>query len=193
MAPQLSPEQIVEGLANASPLEERRLRADLLRIGEAAVPALIRAVESQESSKCTYAADILTAINPQAAFHTLITALNSANLNLRQKAIDLLGDIGNQDAVPILIDHLRQERPFLQIYVIQSLGKLKDKRAVDSLIPLLQSDVPSSLRYTTVEALGLIGDKKALPMIRALRDDPDHHVRSRVEIALKSLGETPQI
>jgi HEAT repeat protein len=100
-----------------------------------------------------------------------------------------LGETGNPDAVPVLLEHLGHERAILQMWVVQSLGVLKDERAVDSLIALLQPEVPSSLRYMAVEALGRIGDKRALPMIRGLRDDPDHHVRERVETALHLFGE----
>jgi HEAT repeat protein len=181
---------MVEAPAKASPLEERELRDELLRVGNAAIPALRNAIESHDSPKCSRAAEILVAIDPQAAFPALIAALKSTNLTLRQKAIELLGDIGNQDAVPVLLEHMSHERAILQVWVVQSLGKLKDDRAVDTLLALLKADTPSSLRYMAVEALGVIGNRKALPMIKALRDDPDHHVRSRVETALKLFGES---
>jgi HEAT repeat protein len=44
-----------------------------------------------------------------------------------------------------------------------------------------------TLRYLIIQALGVIGDPIAIPPILTFRNDPDHHVRERVKIALQRL------
>jgi HEAT repeat protein len=43
------------------------------------------------------------------------------------------------------------------------------------------------VRYTTIEALGQIGDRRVLPDIYRYMEDPSHHVRDKVEVAIEAL------
>ena len=53
---------------------------------------------------------------------------------------------------------------------------------------LLPKAEAGSLRYTIIQTLGVLGDPQAIDLIRNYLDDPDHHVRSRAEVALDRLG-----
>ena len=52
---------------------------------------------------------------------------------------------------------------------------------------LLKNAESGALRYTIIQALGVIGDPQAIDLIRSYQNDEDHHVRNRVEIALSRL------
>lgn len=76
-----------------------------------------------------------------------------------------LSRIGGKEARGLLLESLNERDDEVLQAVIRGLGELKEKRAVDSLIKLSRSG--GGLAKAAYEALGLIGDKKALSAVRA--------------------------
>ena len=74
-----------------------------------------------------------------------------------------------------------------RVYALQSEGN------VVSLIHLLDSDLRGATRYSIVrshaaEALGKLGDPRAIPYLIEMRHDPEDIVRMDVMRALSRLG-----
>jgi HEAT repeat protein len=101
----------------------------------------------------------------------------------RKHAIYLISMYRNTDCIPALIHGLRDEEKVVRAQALQALVAI-GKPALKDLINLL-NDPDWKVRYRAAEALGMIGDEKAVnPLIRILSDNKDH-VRY---IAAKSLG-----
>ena len=93
----------------------RETAADSLgRIGDAAVPALITALDDPDRDVRAQAARALARMGPQAeaAIPALIDALDDDNKEVRQGAARALGQIGPsaEDAVPALMQALKDPR-----------------------------------------------------------------------------------
>ena len=97
----------------------------------------------------------------------------AAPLQIRLAALKVLETSG-YDAEPQMLDALlamleqENEHVPLRIRAISLLGKHRDKRAVETLLKLLDSS-DISLREAASEALGLLGDARALVPLQALQ------------------------
>ena len=69
------------------------------------------------------------------------------------------------------------------------LGEIGDRRAVDHLIAALKNK-DEYVRYSAIQALADIGDKKAIEPLVSLKDENDY-IREVVEEALKDLSWNP--
>lgn len=83
-------------------------------------------------------------------------------------------------------------------YVTEALGQSGHEEAVDALLALVIGTEEPTIRYHTIEALGNLKAVRARPVIEQFADDPNHHVRERVQRALAQFetttptnGETP--
>lgn len=86
----------------------------------------------------------------------------------------------------------------IRMELARTLGKLKEKKAVDALLAALAQPTemrPPAIHRTVIEALGIIGDPKAVePMVIAnfsIADDQtdSKNIPNRVKLALTSIGE----
>jgi len=145
----------------------------------------------------------------------LIEALEDENEIVRIKAAELLGEIGDRKAIKPLIDALRDKAVREKAaWALTFMGKrcVKDVLkilksdpemrgvaknilvrigvdAVDGLISVLDSEL-WFVRKNAVEALGEIGDRKALPHLIRLMEDEDVEVRRAARRAIESLGKS---
>jgi HEAT repeat protein len=109
---------------------------------------------------------------------------------VRLAAAECLGMIGHQRATIPLLNALKESaHSGVQLWIVQALGRIADNRSFDTLLSVMQSADSPAVRYTAIEALGLIGDRRAIEPIKSYLNDASQHVRSRVEAALKRLGE----
>ena len=70
-----------------------------------------------------------------------------------------------------------------------NIEKLKEKKDVESLIKALQYKGDLDVRSEAVEAVGKIGDKRAVePLIQALNDE-NKYVREGAALALAEIGD----
>ena len=81
-----------------------------------------------------------------------------------------LGRIGDKRALPALMLLAREKTPTTAALAVRGLGGLKDPQALDVLIPLAQqADLPARVRGRVFEALGQIGERRAIqPLMTAL-------------------------
>jgi HEAT repeat protein len=164
--------------------------ATLAKLGVAAVPALIAALDSDTLRVRTAACQTLGEIGAQAV-PALTAALNSEREAVRTGSATALGSIGkvNQTAtaspLPGLLRMLEQGSP----EAAQTLGGLGDPAAVPALVHAL-----SDSNYLCVQAalsLGQIADPAAvMPLVEVLRDADKFWVpRGAAAVALGDMGQ----
>jgi HEAT repeat protein len=164
-------------------------RASLLATGRSAVPWLLNAVTNATTDRERWRMlSLLAEIGDPRVVPVMINQLHAQSSAIRALAAQYLGTCGDSTAVEPMLHVLSESEPdYSPIWVIDALGKLGDKRAVEPLLAFLRRTESATERYMAIEALGRLGDPRAIDQIRLYANDPDHHVRDRVERALQRL------
>lgn len=188
----------------------------LVEIGEPAVEPLIRALGAEDPEIRENAAITLGKIKDERAVEPLFSLLTDEEWEVEKAATDALIAIG-EPAVGSLIEILQNENEdiFLQMKAVQVLAGIKDERAIQPMIlalkenPELDADLGYHLglmgelavepligvlgdndpkvRVRAAEALGRIGDKRAIgPLTEALNDE-DERVRLFAKMGLEKI------
>jgi len=118
------------------------------------------------------------------AIPSLTTALGNDNRDIRQVAAEALGQLGNARAVEPLVAALQEELDWgMRRAVIRALGLIWGLKEVIDL-----GDEDADVRCRAAEALGRLGDERAVEPLIASRQDPDTKVRKEAIRALKRIG-----
>lgn len=116
---------------------------DICQLGEAAVPALVKALQDERKYVRSSAADALGRIGPAAVARvpSLMQALKDERESVRSDAAGALGKIGPaaMAAVPALIQALKDERSYIRAAAAYALGQIgpNARTAVPALIEAL--------------------------------------------------------
>jgi HEAT repeat protein len=161
----------------------RKRAAEILyRIGEPAVIPLIHALKDEDRYLRCGAADSLGKIGDDRAVKPLIYALKDKDSYIRLEAAVALDKIGwkskgGQENVYYLIAKAKWKE-------VSKIGKL-------AVLPLIQAlkDGELDLRYGAAEALGEIGDERALKQLNKTLKDDDNDVRKKVAEVLVNMGQ----
>lgn len=119
----------------------------------------------------------------------VIELLHDEDPDIRSSAIAVASAFEDVRVVPATIELLRDPDWWLRISAADTLGKLKDPRAVEPLIAALGD---AEVKWAAIEALGRIGDVRALPALGKMLSDPGPDVRIEVIQALKNF-QHPQV
>lgn len=106
---------------------------------------------------------------------------------LRWKILESLSRLGGEQAIRILSEALNEKDPRIVEEAVRGLGRLKNKDAV----PALQQLAPGAtgnLLQAIFEALGDIGDKRAISTLEQAFVNPDKFIEVQVAYALVKLG-----
>jgi HEAT repeat protein len=161
----------------------RKRAAEILcRIGESAVIPLIHALKDDDRYLRFGAADSLGEIGDKRAVKPLIYALKDKDSYIRLEAARALDKIGwkskgGQENVYYLIAKANWRE-------VIKIGKL-------AVLPLIQSlkDGEMDLRYDAADALGEIGDERALKQLNRTLKDDDIDVRKKVAEVLVNMSQ----
>jgi hypothetical protein len=150
----------------------------LVEAGEPAVKPLIQALDSKDSEIRENAAITLGKIKDERAIEPLIKLLTDEEWEVESAATTALVEIGKH-AVEPLINILQDENEdiFLQMKAIAVLAGIKDERAIQPMIQALKEkpELQADLGYH----LGLMGKPAVKPLIQLLDDeDPEVRVRA---------------
>lgn len=153
-----------------------------------AVPALLEAIQKGTCDLwSSYIA--LGNIGDVSAVPVLIDAVGGYR---SVNAIGALGQIGDAAAVPILIEVLDQGE-YDSSYAASALGMIGDRRATSALIRNILLDenkrYAQETLYSSIGALGRIGDASALPVLIQTLKHEGSGVRSEAARALKDIGD----
>jgi len=179
---------LIDALSASDPQISEAARKVLAAQGEQAVDALIQALPQMLPRTLVKAISLL-ALVPEARCEAALLGLLEHHHNLvRLSSVQALGNFPSAQVGQALIHHLNSDDVLLQISAVTSLGKVGGSAAVDALLALLLRTPESTVRYSTIRALGQLGDARAIEVIRGFADDPNHHVRADVRQALQRLG-----
>src|SRR6476661_7910311 len=197
--PTANPKEIASLIDKLKTKDERELSAaikKLGKIGEPAIPALMKALQDKNLQVRRSAAQVLAKIGPP-AIPDLAQALNNPNADVRSSAAEALGGIGAEaiTALPQLVFLLQDSNPDVRSSAAEALGGIgaEAKTALPQLVPLLQ-DSNAHVRSSAAEALGGIGAeaKTALRQLVPLLQDSNPDVRSSAAEALGRIGAEAQ-
>ncbi len=106
---------------------------------------------------------------------------------LRWKTLDALSRVGGEQAVRILSESLNDQDPRVVEEAVRGLGRLQIKDSVPAL-QQLASGATGNLLQAILEALGDIGDKRALSTLDQAATNPDKFIEIEAAYALSKLG-----
>ncbi len=134
--------------------------------GAAAVPGLLKALESEQWPLRAAAADILGDIGLQAG-----------------------------TAVPGLIDRLEDESEWVRRNAAEAIGNISAPEGVSSLARLLSEDSCHFVRHNAALALAKIGPRaqSALPALRQAQNDENDYVQENARLALTRIQAPQQV
>lgn len=161
----------------------------LVKIGAPAVKPLVAVLKGSDSwvlARST-AAKALGGIGRARAVPPLVAALKDSDDGVRQRAAEALGEIGDARAVEPLVVALKDSDYRVCSAAARALVKIGPP-SVKALIAVLKYN-DSYVRQQTVEALGEIGDARAVPPLLAALKDSDGGVRWVVAEALGKIGD----
>jgi HEAT repeat protein len=157
------------------------------KIGDAqAVPNLMAATQDADAAVRLKSVYSLGQISDTRAIESLILRLDDPVQNVQWTAREVLESFGER-ALPGLIRALNTESAQVRELSASLLGDIADNSAVDPLIAAADTD-DWHVKVAVVEALGTIGDGRALPLVERLTGDADSRVRAIANAVLKTLS-----
>jgi HEAT repeat protein len=193
-ASKANPKEIASLIEKLKTNDERELDAaieKLGKIGEPAIPALMKALQDKNLQVRRSAADVLIHIG-RPAIPALAKALKNSDANVRRSAALALRRIGAEakTAVPLLVPLLKDSDAKVRSYASSALGRMgaEAKTALPDLVPLLK-DSDANVRSSAASALESMGAeaKTAVPDLVPLLKDSDASVRDSAASALASM------
>ncbi|MEL6342669.1 MAG: HEAT repeat domain-containing protein [Myxococcota bacterium] len=176
------------------PLQEQVARVLGKLNDRRAVPPLITILEDKEQPPRLReeAARVLGKLGDRSAIDALIAGLNesgSALLNVRAESARSLGMLKASKARKALEEAMEELDDKLRNYAIDAVGELGDPQSVDPLIKQLNG-FRSSGRSGIIQALGKIGDARAIPHLTEVAEErPITYLNGMAIQSLASLGE----
>ncbi len=180
----------VDDLLSPDELTRKNAHQLLTASGDRAVDVMIDGLASRSAQHQWRILPILGDIGTEKALRAVAACLHSENSAIVAAAAQVLGRSGSAFASELAMLHVQSMQPEIEagsVWIIAALGHLKETRAVPYLTDILHRTQNPTVRYTTIEALGQIGDRRVLPDIYRYMEDPSHHVRDKVEVAIEAL------
>ncbi|MFN3531710.1 MAG: HEAT repeat domain-containing protein [Candidatus Brocadia sp.] len=146
---------------------------------------LIEAIKSEYPEVRIFAAKELVKIKDPLVIDVLINAISDKEEEVRIVVVQALGEIGDERAVKPLIYTLNDESMVVSEKAAKALGQLGKKEATGALISALNSNTNLSIVCSIIEALGQIGDTRAVEPLIAFLTHKESKVR---ECTAASLG-----
>lgn len=164
------------------PLLTGRLGDDDTGVREAALNALIAIggrkvaeavsplLKTESAVMRNMGIEILEHLGPE-AFPVIASLLNDPDDDVVKFAVDIIANTREERAVGLLFALINHANPNVRASVAVCLGKLKAESSVPVLLSALQ-DGEEWVRFSAVEGLGLIQDRRALlPLLKLIETD----------------------
>lgn len=159
----------------------------LRNIGQAAVPALIAALQDPNGNVQEIAVAVLKDLPDPRAVEPLLGCLTNKNWIVRMHAAKGLGIVGDPRAIAHLVPLLTDQVKAVRVDATDALARI-GRPALASLIEALRHEA-WILRLHACEALGKIGAEEAVePLCEAILRDRDTAVRQDAAKALGGIG-----
>jgi HEAT repeat protein len=174
-------EPILAKLSDKSPGTRGAAARALARLGDRrAVEPIIDMLGDKDADVRRVAIDALGVLKDRRATAPLLALIQDKGFGVPPRAISALGKIGDPAAVQPLIALLEDKE--LSEPAATALGKIGDRRAVEPLIMVMEKTLAETKKplgkgmpaiiWSGGEALGLLGDKRAVPLMLDLIQRP---------------------
>jgi HEAT repeat protein len=123
------------------------------------------------------------------AYDLLMTVVQDSNVRVRYAAVSMLANIGHvnpERTLPLLQIGLKDPEPDVQAAAADSLAALKMTEGFEDLQALYQSSQEWIVRFSIIAALGELGDRRAVDMLKDALGSGDVLL---VPAAIGALGE----
>lgn len=169
------------------PENRQKAQARLVEMGEIVIEPLMDVVDKGKGQKGWAAAQVLGQLADPRAFSVLVSALRADNPMLGGVAIKALMNYKDRDILPYLVQAFPHVHIMTQQNMILALQQLGDRRAVWVLIEQLNLCGSTSICLCIIQALGKLGDSKAIPAIESCLNHGNLHVREWAARTLQQL------
>lgn len=188
----------------------------ITRYGEKATSILLSRLSNDDPDARHNIVHALGKVGDVKAFPHLLDATQDSNASVRLKAVVALGQLGDIRAIDALINCLDdvidiawQARDVLEFFgsvalpkliqCLQSgsvqqrelsasiLGSIGDSLGVESLIEAMDT-TSEDVQLAIMDALGQIGDQRALPVIEEMTTNDDRRIQAMAKIVLEMLS-----
>lgn len=158
-------------------------------LGSLCAPELIPKVESvmKDQLNFSYVQELLTKMKASCKAKSIVDDLNSKDGLVAQAAQVEINKRRDPELIPPLIEVLKTGTIGGRAGAALCLAWVKTPKAVDALIGNLTHEEDVVVR-TAAYALGEIGDAKAVPALKKVRNHPDKTTRANIETAIQKLG-----
>ena len=151
---------------------------------------LVEAIKSEYPEIRIFAAKELVKIKDPSVIGVLIDATADKQEEVRIEVIQTLGEIGDERAVKPLVYALIDESLVVREKGASALGKLGRPEAEEALISALNSNTNLSIMCAIIEALGQIGDTRAVEPLIAFLNHKEAKIRECTAASLGKLRDT---
>lgn len=134
-------------------------------------PVLLRSLGNINWIVRSHAAKALGRIGEPEAARALLPLLQDKVKAVRAEAAQALASLG-PTALPVLLEALSHHEWLVRLHAVESLGRMKAPEAVEPLLYVLFNDTDSAVREDTVRALGEIADARATGFLIKVLDEP---------------------
>jgi HEAT repeat protein len=179
-------DELIEQLGSEKASQRWGAAEALGRLGDRkAVPALVEGLRDPHAFVRWSAAQALGQIGGETAIPMLLPLLQEKDPLVRRSAVDALGYLDNPTARKSLHQALHDPDPSVLRNAIEATAQLGESSAVDAVIRALEQCPDLWVRYSAAEALGTIGDHRAIPPLMEVSRDRSEMIR---RAAIRSLG-----
>lgn len=150
-----------------------------------------RLLDDESSYVRSASATALGKIKDPNCVESLINHLSDRDFEVRIRVIEALGEIGDIRALEPLINLLKKGRDNrVEVFIGEALGKIgKNPVARENLITILKFTEYPNIKWAIARAFYDIKDRKVIPYLINLLNDPDPSVRAQAIATLGEIGE----
>lgn len=138
---------------------------------ERVLDPLLGALRSPDWIVRMHAARAVGRINNPRSIQFFLPLLQDHVKAVREEASTALGSIG-ETAIPSLVDALTHQDWQVRLHAVEALGKTRSRKAVGPLLSALSGDADSAVREDAIRALAAIGDPESVDGLLAVLNAP---------------------
>ncbi|TAN61628.1 hypothetical protein EPN18_06345 [bacterium] len=163
-------ELLLEALMHSSDAQTRRIIFNVIvRFGNSITPLLERRLKDPQWFVVRQMVALLGALANPESINTLINTYDHSNVKVKREVLKSLSRLPSQRATELLINALESDDPGIVAFSVISLGVLKEASAIDAIgkvaVRWERFANNQEPKKEAIKALGLIGDKKAVPVL----------------------------
>ena len=164
----------------------------LIKIGESAVPQLLKEFVNQDRGICFSIANVLSQIKSETAFLGLLDGVSNSRQDVRQASIYYLGRWKDQRALPSILEAINDTDNDVRREAISALVTIGDASIIPVLIEALR-DHDKDIRISAASGLQSLGDITAVSALINALGDTEFYVRVYSARALGEIGDASVI